>query len=61
MANTAPQVPALGALENLAWTALSVGAAAMLLPVIGLKALSKAALPKGSTALVVEERHYLIQ
>jgi len=33
----------------------------MLLPVIGLKALSKAALPKGSTAPVVEERHYLIQ
>ena len=61
MANTAPQAPALGALENLAWTALSIGAAAVLLPVIGLKSLSKAVFPKASTAHVVEERHYLIQ
>ncbi|WP_286398547.1 hypothetical protein [Pseudarthrobacter defluvii] len=61
MANTAPQAPALGAIENLAWTALSVGAAAVLLPVIGLKALSKAVFPKASAVPGADERHYLIQ
>ncbi len=61
MVNTAPQAPEVGALENLALTALSVGAAAVLLPVIGLKALSKAVFPKAAKESLAEERHYLIQ
>ncbi|MDQ0768062.1 hypothetical protein QF031_000811 [Pseudarthrobacter defluvii] len=58
---TSPHAPALAALENFGWTALSAGAAAVLLPVIGLKALSNAVFPKASKTPPVQERHYLIQ
>ncbi|UTT68741.1 hypothetical protein NMQ03_16150 [Arthrobacter sp. DNA4] len=61
MATAAPQSSTLGALENLGWTALSLGAAAVLLPAIGLKALSKSVFPGAFKAPVAEERHYLIQ
>ncbi|WP_457945963.1 hypothetical protein ACTAQI_11435 [Pseudarthrobacter sp. alpha12b] len=61
MPTPAPQAPTLGMLQNLGWTALSFGAAAVLLPAIGLKTLSKAVFPGASKAPVIEERHYLIQ
>ena len=61
LATAASQTSALGALENLGWTILSLGAAAALLPVIGLKALPKSVFPEAFKAPVVEERHYLIQ
>lgn len=61
LANTASQAPTLGALENIGWTSLSIGIAAVLLPAIGLKALSKAVFPKAFKPAPAEERHYLIQ
>lgn len=61
MATTVHRARALGALENLGWTALALGAAAVLLPAVGLKTLSKAVFPAPFKAPVVEERHYLIQ
>jgi hypothetical protein len=61
LTTTALQAPELTPLENLGWTALSVGVAAVLLPAIGLKALSQAVFPKAAKASNAEERHYLIQ
>ncbi|MGX5714827.1 hypothetical protein [Arthrobacter sp. MAHUQ-56] len=61
MANTASQAPTLGTLENIGWTSLSIGIAAVLLPAIGLKALSQAVFPKSFKPAPAEERHYLIQ
>ncbi|UKA74535.1 hypothetical protein [Arthrobacter sp. FW306-07-I] len=59
MPTSALQAPKLGPLENLGWTALSITAAAVLLPAIGVKALSRAVFPK--PAANADERHYLIQ
>ncbi|MBD1537721.1 hypothetical protein HC749_05985 [Arthrobacter sp. S13_S34] len=58
MNTTSPQGSTLGPLEDLGWTALSVGVALVLLPAIGLKALGQSFFPKTPKA---EERHYLIQ
>jgi hypothetical protein len=58
---TAPQGTALGPLENLGWTALSITTALVLLPAIGLKALGQSLFPKSAKASKTEERHYLIQ
>jgi len=59
LTTSALQAPKPSPLENLGWTALSITAAAVLLPAIGIKALSRAVFPK--PAADVEERHYLIQ
>lgn len=61
MTTANPHAPKLSSIENLGWTALSFGAAAVLLPAIGLKALSKTVFPGALKAPVAEEGHYLIQ
>ena len=59
MDTTFAQENKLGPLENLGWTSLSVGIAAVLLPVIGLKALARTVFPR-TAKTDVEEHHYLI-
>ncbi|MEO5313080.1 hypothetical protein PV772_03000 [Pseudarthrobacter sp. CC12] len=59
MTTTVSQAPKLGPFENLGWTALSIAAAALLLPAIGVKALSSTVLPRAAGD--VDDSHYLIQ
>jgi hypothetical protein len=46
MKSTFRQRTALGPLEDLGWTALSIAAALVLLPAIGFKAMAQAVLPE---------------
>ncbi|MDQ0824672.1 heme exporter protein D [Arthrobacter sp. B2I5] len=61
MTTTSLQPPTLGHFENFGWTAVSITAAALLLPAIGLKALSRAVFEGAATTAQAQERHYLIQ